>query len=253
MTSAGRVTEAVVLMAGSGSRLRSGSRTVPKPLVHVLGRPLISYTFDALRQSGITTVYAVVGFESELVRRSVERLLPTGLTIRFIENAEWKKQNGVSVLAAAAQVTGPFVLTMSDHLFDQAILDLLLENAGRDQLSLAVDRKLHSIFDRDDAMKVQTHGDRIVTLGKDLDLYDAIDTGVFICTSDLFDHLDQARRARADDCSLADGVRSMAAAGIARAVDIGAAWWQDVDTEEMLVCAEENLRARFAGADRAQA
>ncbi len=253
MTSAGSVSEAVVLMAGSGSRLRSGTRTVPKPLVPVLGRPLICYTFDALREAGITTVYAVIGFENATVRREVERLMPPGLAIRFIENPDWKKQNGVSVLAAAAQVKGPFLLTMSDHLFDQSILELLLINWGRDQLSLAVDRKLASIFDRNDAMKVQTRGDRIITLGKDLEEYDAVDTGVFVCSANIFEHLDRARQQSGGDCSLADGVRSMAAAGTARAVDIGDAWWQDVDTEEMLVCAEEQLRARLAVADRAQA
>ena len=250
--SLGAVSEAVVLMAGAGSRLRSGTRTVPKPLVPILGRPLISYTFDALRKAGIQTVHAVVGFESDAVSREVERLAPLGLTVRFIENRDWQKQNGVSVLAAASHVSGPFVLTMSDHLFDQSILDSLLHDRAHEELSLAVDYKIESIFDREDAMKVQTRGDRIVTLGKNLETYDAIDTGVFVCTGELFKHLDREKTRLNGDCSLADGVRSLAALGMARAVDIGDAWWQDVDTGEMLVAAEEHLRAISAVADRTE-
>ena len=109
-------------------------------------------------------------------------------------------------------------------------------------LNLAIDKKLETIFDIDDAMKVQTSGDRVVTLGKNLEIYDAIDTGIFLCPHELFDYL---RRAHADesDCSLADGVRLMASDGKVRAIDIGPAWWQDVDTPGMRAHAEENLRA----------
>jgi choline kinase len=121
---------------------------------------------------------------------------------------------------------------MSDHLFDHSILDLLLRYALIDQLNLAVDRKLDSIFDLDDAMKVRTAADKIVAIAKNLRQYDAIDTGLFVCPPEIFDYLAHARQE--GDCSLADGVRLMAGEDKARVVDIGDAWWQDVDTPEML-------------------
>ena len=53
-----RISEAVILMAGEGSRLRQGhggqarlrgsDKTFLKPFVLVLGRPLISYTLETL-------------------------------------------------------------------------------------------------------------------------------------------------------------------------------------------------------------
>ena len=85
--------------------------------------------------------------------------------------------------------------------------------------------------------KVQTEGQRIVAIGKELQDYDAIDTGVFLCAGSIFDSLHRAQRH--GDCSLSDGVRLMAAEGNAHAIDIGEAWWQDVDTPEMLQRAEE--------------
>ncbi len=236
------VSEAVVLMAGAGSRLRSEARNLPKPFVPILGRPLISYILAALQNAGIKTVYAVVGFESHFVRQEISPLIPRGLELRFLENPEWQKQNGLSVLAAAKQVRAPFLLAMSDHLFEPSILDLLFARAQARELNLAVDRKLDSIFDLDDGMKVQTAGDRVVTLGKTLEIYDAIDTGIFLCPAELFGYLQRSRRD--GDCSLADGVRLMAADGKVRAIDIGAAWWQDVDTPEMRAHAETTLRAQ---------
>ena len=235
------LSEAVILMAGSGSRLRGADETFLKPLVPILGRPLIAYTIDALAGAGIRKVNAVVGFESERLSAAVARLIPAGIEIRLIKNLEWRKGNGISLLAAKDYVTAPFLLTMSDHLFDDATVDLLIESADLDQLNLAIDRKLDSIFDLDDAMKVQTRGDRITAIGKNLRAYDAIDAGLFVCPLEIFEYLERAKQD--GDCSLADGIRLMAADNKVRAINIGEAWWQDVDTPEMLQCAEKKLRA----------
>ena len=241
------ISEAVVLMAGEGSRLRGSDKTFLKPFVSVLGRPLISYTIDALIHAGVKKANFIVGYESGRIIAAVKQLIPSELEPCFIENLEWQKQNGISLLAAANDLTSPFLLTMSDHLFDQSIVGLLLRNAVLDQLNLALDRKLDSIFDIDDAMKVQTQGDRILKIGKDLTVYDGVDTGLFVCPLDIFDYLERVKRN--GDCSLAEGVRLMASEDKARAVDIGDAWWQDVDTPEMLTCAETQLRSRLARHD----
>ena len=245
------ISEAVILMAGEGSRLRGFDKTLLKPFVPVLGRPLICYTIDALIRAGIKKANFIVGYQSGRLIAAVKQLIPAELEPCFIENPNWQKQNGISLLAAANELTSPFLLAMSDHLFDQSIVGLLLRNAVLDQLNLALDRKLDSIFDVDDAMKVQTQGDRILKIGKDLTVYDGIDTGLFVCPLDIFDYLERVKRD--GDCSLADGVRLMASEDKARAVDIGDAWWQDVDTPEMLTCAETQLRSRLARRDIAMA
>ncbi|PYK32074.1 MAG: nucleotidyltransferase [Verrucomicrobia bacterium] len=233
------ITQAVILMAGSGSRLRGADETFLKPLVPVLGRPLVSYTIDGLVRAGVEIIKAVVGFQSERLSAAVKGLIPRGIELELIENREWQKQNGISVLAAKNHVTAPFLLTMSDHLFDASIVDLLLRSANPNLLNVAIDRKLSSIFDLADAMKLQTKQDRIVAIGKNLAQYDAIDIGLFVCPLEIFDYLERAKRD--DDCSLADGVRAMADDDKARGIDIGNAWWQDVDTPEMLSEAERHL------------
>jgi choline kinase len=247
------ISEAVILMAGEGSRLRQGfggqarlrgcDETLLKPLVPVLGRPLICHTIDALVHSRIKRANFIVGYQSSRMTAALKRLIPSELEACFIENRDWQKQNGISVLAAANHVRLPFLLTMCDHLFDRSIVDLLFQNAVLDQLNLAIDRKLDSIFDVDDAMKVQTRGAQILEIGKDLTVYDAVDTGLFVCPLEIFGYLEQAKRG--GDCSLAEGVRAMASQGKARVVDIRNAWWQDVDTPEMLAQAEKHLRARI--------
>ncbi len=236
-----QITEAVILMAGSGSRLRGSDETFLKPLVPLLGRPLISYTIEALANIGIETIHAVVGFQAAPLVAGLKRLARSDIHFHFIDNPEWQKQNGISLLVAAAHVSAPFLLTMSDHVFDDSIVDLLIESADFSQLNLAIDKKLNSIFDLDDAMKVRTQGDRIVAIGKTLAPYDAVDVGLFICPREIVDYLERAKRN--GDCSLSDGVRLMATDDKVRGIDIGDAWWQDVDTPLMLRHAEEKLRS----------
>ena len=239
-----KITDAVILMAGAGSRLRGSAQTVAKPLIPIGGRPLISYALDSFEKAGVERIFAVVGPNGDELSAAVAPLLPSRMQFQPISNPNWQKQNGVSLLTAVGQVRTPFFLAMGDHLFELSILEKLIANADRARLNLAVDRKISAIFDLDDAMKVRTEGDQIVAIGKKLDDYNAIDTGIFICPENVFDYL--RRVLRNDDCALADGVRLMAEERNALAVDIGDAWWQDVDTPEMLERASSVAAALWA-------
>lgn len=229
--------DAIVLMAGIGSRLGAIAGALPKPLIPIGGKPLIAYAVASFAKIGVTTLHIVVGANGEPLADAIRKILPPGLGLNVITNKEWQKQNGVSLLAAAGEVHAPFFLAMGDHMFDAAILSDLMRRSDPACLNLAIDRKISSIFDLDDAMKVQTRSGRVEQIGKNLASYDAIDTGLFLCADGIFDYL---RRAQQDgDCSLADGVRLMAIDRKVTAIDIGDAWWQDIDTPAMLERAEE--------------
>jgi choline kinase len=190
-------------------------------------------------------VHAVVGPNGDELAAAVAPLLPDHMQFHPISNPNWQKQNGVSLLTAAGKVNPPFFLVMGDHLFESSILEALLAQADPSRLNLAIDKKIDSIFDLDDAMKIQTQDNQIVAIGKKLADYNAIDTGIFLCPEIMFDYL--GRALKQDDCSLADGVRLMASEGMALAIDIGDAWWQDVDTPEMLARAKEEAERHLKG------
>jgi choline kinase len=239
------VCEAVILMAGQGSRLRGADKTFLKPMVPLLGRPLISYTLDALASRGINTLYFVVGYEGERMIAETKRLISPGATASFINNEDWQKQNGISVLAAAGHVSAPFLLAMGDHVFDDTIIDRLLDNFEPGLLNIAIDRKLDSIVDLNDAMKVQTRGNKVTAIGKNLLSYDAIDTGLFVCSSEIFTYLEQAKSANSgSDCSLAAGIQLMTVDDKVRGIDIGRGRWNDIDTPRVLEHAEQDTSWR---------
>jgi 1L-myo-inositol 1-phosphate cytidylyltransferase len=239
------ISEAVILIAGQGSRLRGADKNFLKPFVPVLGRPLLSYTLEAVSSAGISTAHFVVGYESERVIAQAKQLIPPQITASFIVNRDWQKQNGISLLAAAGQVSAPFLLTMGDHVFDDTIVDCLLDNFKPGLLNIAIDRKIDSIVDLDDAMKVQTRENKVTGIGKNLRSYDAIDTGLFVCPPDIFAYLEQAKSINGgSDCSLANGIELMAIDGKVRGIDIGSARWHDIDTPRVLKHAEQDTSWR---------
>src|SRR5438874_12289782 len=95
------ISDAVILMAGSGSRLRGSDGTFLKPLVSVLGRPLICYAIDALVHAGIKKASSIVGYQRDRMIEAVKQLIPAKTEPCSIKNREWRTQDGVSLLAAA--------------------------------------------------------------------------------------------------------------------------------------------------------
>lgn len=225
------VDQAVILAAGKGTRLRETADALPKPLTEVGGVPLLKRTILTLAAAGARRVVVVTGFMADVVRSTVERDASLGgLQIEFAHNPEFELANGVSVMVGGRACTGPFALSMADHIYSPTIPRLVMaSDFDAADLYLATDPRIDTVLDIDDATKVRSDRGAIVEIGKQLTSYDRIDCGVFAVGQRLLEVL-AAERAERGDCSLTDGVRRLARLGRARVVDIGTERWQDVDT-----------------------
>jgi choline kinase len=232
----------LILAAGQGTRLRSIAAS--KPLADVAGVPLLEHVVRAAAKGGASEFVIVTGYLGERVEAFVRDLADqTGFVIDTVRNADWSHPNGLSVLAAQARLTGEFILLMSDHLFDPAILrELIRADRRQAALTLASDFGLDNpLLDLDDATKVELgEGFRIARIGKALTRYDAVDTGIFIASPALFEAL-RASLAAGGGGSLSEGVQALADEGRAFAWDIGRRWWLDVDDEAAFAKAETAL------------
>jgi choline kinase len=131
---------------------------------------------------------------------------------------------------------------MGDHVFEPPVLQRMLRlNAGADESLLAIDARPATAEQAAEATKVRREGSRIVAIGKDLIEYDALDTGVFVCSPLLFDALERSRTQ--GDTTLSGGIRQLAARGLMHGVEIGDAAWCDIDTRADLAAAEALLTA----------
>jgi choline kinase len=240
------VTQSLILAAGNGSRIASVADGGPKPLVPVCGVPLLEHVMTSAHEAGIERFVIVAGYRGDLIRQWLSDRSIAGASVTLIENPEYHKANGISALAAKAQFNEPFLLLMSDHIFETKTAKALMgQPLAEDEVILAVDTNLDRIFDLDDATKVRCEGNHVVEIGKHLSLYNALDTGMFLCSPALFGCIESAKKN--GDCSLSDGVRMLAQQRKLRAFDIGGGHWQDVDSPEALEHVERIFHRDFGG------
>lgn len=236
------VKTAVIVAAGKGTRLTSRGE-VPKPLAPVAGVPLVRRVMDSAARAGVERFVVVVGYRADEMKKALPGLVPDGCGLTVVENPDYEKPNGTSLLLAAESVDGPFALLMSDHVFSPDRLKKALEEFDKNPRNmLVVERGEDFDGDLEDATLVKTKADgntRLVTaIGKDLREYDAVDTGMFVLASP---DVRRALREAGPGPSISDGMRRLAHQGRLSALQVGSGYWQDVDTPEDAAAAEKKL------------
>ncbi len=231
----------LILAAGRGSRLTGEGDS--KPLVPVAGLPLIERTIATARRAGFSDFYVVTGYNAPALEAFLSELSSRrNLSITPIRNPNWEAGNGTSLLAAREALDGNFILLMADHVFEEDILTRLsretLEN-GEVILAADFDVTRDPPVDADDATRVLTAEGRIVEIGKGIERYNAYDTGIFLCSPEIFSAAEES--ARNGDGSLSGGIRRMAERGKARVFDVQGRSWLDIDTPRDLEKAERLL------------
>ena len=190
---------AIILAAGKGERLVNGL-TFPKPLKRVAGVPLIVRAIRNLELAGVEEVVVIVGYLGDVLRQALLRYR-FGLKLTFVENDEYDKPNGTSLLKAKAYVQGPTFVLMSDHLWaPQLIAPIDAFPLAADGAVLGIDYDIQRCVDIPDATKVFLEGDRIVRISKELPEYHALDTGVFKISEALIEALERADGRKAVPC-----------------------------------------------------
>lgn len=236
-----RPAQAVILAAGTGSRLGIGR---PKCLADIGGRPLIAHQLDALRAVGVESIVIVVGFEQQQIRDAV------GESARFVVNERyWETNSLYSFLMAAELLTGDAYVLNADVLFDERML-WRLEAAGGS--ALAYDSTSGSDAEH---MKLAQRDGMLVEMRKDLRSDRSCGENVGV--------LRLERRAVADALAAAHGlvahqglVRDWLGSAInriawrhpIRCVDIAGAPWVEIDFPQDLRHARERVWPAIAGA-----
>ena len=221
----------VVIAAGYGSRLRPMTSRTPKALVKIGGKSIITYPINALRAAGISDLTVVVGYRADEITDYLAGLYPD---LNFSYNEHYDGDNAVSVYAARSFLGhAPFVLAMGDHLISPSIVATLLSNSSINR-TLCVDVVATSESQVSDGTRVMTDSmGRIVEIGKDLQNWQSIDTGVFLMDGEVLDNIEYLMTLQGTKVSISGLVGHMAGDGRHfRTCDVSGQFWADVDTAE---------------------
>jgi choline kinase len=222
--------KAIIIAAGTGSRLWPHTNQVPKTLLPFGQGTILSQIMSNFATIGIAEFVIVVGFGAAQI---VEYVANAGLgpRVTFVENRDWHRGNGLSVhLVRGVTGMGSFLLSMSDHLVSPPALAHLMA-ARSDQNLLLVDPWVEGVFDLPDATKVRLEGAHITGIGKELVNFNAIDCGVFRLDERFFEAMECAIRQGKE--SLSEGIRHLIEARAIGGVCLpDGSRWIDIDTPE---------------------
>jgi len=65
--------KAIILAAGEGKRLRPITSLRPKPMIPLLGKPLLEYIISGLKEAGIDQILLIVGYKQEIIKEYFEK------------------------------------------------------------------------------------------------------------------------------------------------------------------------------------
>ncbi len=144
---------AMILAAGLGTRMQPLSDLRPKPILPVLGIPLLAWPLAWLARHGIREVVLNVHHLPYATRAAAEAWAPPGLSVHFSEEPDLLDTGGgIRRAAGFLRESDPSVVIAGDMICDLDLSSLVLQHrARRDRLTLA--------------LREDPRGDRFGTIG----------------------------------------------------------------------------------------
>jgi len=121
--------QAILPLAGKGTRLRPHTHTRPKPLLRVGNRPVLDHVLDLLESAGVDEIIGIMGHLSGRISQHLAREHPE-LRFRPVEQTE-QLGTADAIRLAEPLVEGPVLIVFVDTLF-QADLGLIRERPDVD-------------------------------------------------------------------------------------------------------------------------
>jgi dTDP-glucose pyrophosphorylase len=113
-----RISKAVLLAAGRGTRMRELTNELPKPMIEVRGKPILEHIIEGLREAGVRQFLAIVGYRAEAVRQKFGDGRDLGTEISYATQMVQDGTGKVVELAKDFVGSDPFVLSYGDILVD---------------------------------------------------------------------------------------------------------------------------------------
>jgi len=215
------IDEAVILAAGYGERFYRDSGEY-KLLVNIHGFQLIEYPVRSLVQAGIDRIVVVVNsLYRDMLEKALERY---SVDIEFVLNRYPERGNGYSLITALPYVKSKhFILSMSDHIYPPSLVKDLVRICSKPPC-LGGDSSPRYI-DVAEATLINVVNGRVRDIGKKLKVYNYVDVGVHILSTELPYSL-----CIADKLELSYLLKCLASKQELRIVDLEGYPWTDIDT-----------------------
>jgi len=107
-----------VIAGGLGTRLGAISKSIPKSLVEVAGRPFIAHQLELFARRGIREAVFCVGHLGEQVEAYVQAHNASGIKVEFSYDGARQRGTGGAIRQALPRLGAEFLVTYGDSYLD---------------------------------------------------------------------------------------------------------------------------------------
>tara|TARA_B100000929_G_scaffold97620_1_gene76651 strand:- start:1739 stop:2488 length:750 start_codon:yes stop_codon:yes gene_type:complete len=112
--------KAIIISAGSATRLKPHTKKLPKGLLNINGKTIMDRQIKILRNNGINDIIIITGPHKEQFRYD---------EVRFVNDLEYEKHDVLfSLMVAKNEIKGEVITIYSDVLFDEDILQQIIKS-----------------------------------------------------------------------------------------------------------------------------
>ncbi|MBI2562836.1 MAG: phosphocholine cytidylyltransferase family protein [candidate division NC10 bacterium] len=245
---------AIVLVAGVGWRLKPYTETTPKCLMEIGGKSLLRRYLDAFAALRVDEAILVVGHLKEQIMAEASRG-PAEVEVRFVTNEQFTRGNILSLWHARHDFDDDILLMDGDVLYPRELLARLI--ASPDSNAIAVDERFQ---DTGEEQKVVCEDGWVVEVTKKISGDPRIRgeaVGILRLSADaaevLRGILEEFIETGKDSLEYEDALRELAAEVPIGVVEVGDLPWVEIDFEDDLARAREQILPAVDRLDRGEA
>ena len=155
---------AIILAAGMSSRLRPVTSDKPKCMLKLFNETILERQIKIFRNYNINDITIVTGYRSEVIDIS---------NVNYVKNENYETTNiNESLFCALEPSNGPILVTYSDIVFEQKIIQRMLEITDGIRLAVDLDWKKHyqnrTMHTLSEAENVLVENGRILQIRKNI-------------------------------------------------------------------------------------
>jgi mannose-1-phosphate guanylyltransferase / phosphomannomutase len=230
--------KAVIMAGGEGTRLRPQTSNLPKPMLPLVGRPMMEHIVSLLRRHGITDIVVTVAFLPNAIRSYFGDGSELGVSMVYATEESPLGTAG-SVRNAREQLTERFLVISGDVLTDidlTSVIDFHEKNQALATIALcAVENPLEFgiVITREDG----TIERFLEKPGWGQVFSDTINTGIYVLEPEIFERIPAGRSV---DFS-GEVFPAVLAAGDPLYGYVADGYWEDVGTTAAYLKAHEDI------------
>jgi choline kinase len=242
---------AIVLVAGVGWRLKPHTETTPKCLMEVGGKSLLSRYLETFAALGLSETVLVVGYLKEQIMAEAARAA-ADVEVRFAVNEQFTRGNILSLWQARHEFDDDILIMDGDVLFPRELLARVIASPHAN--AIAVDERFQ---DTGEEQKVICEDGWVVEVTKKISGDTRVRgeaVGILRLSADaaeiLRGILEEFIETGKDSLEYEDAFRELAAEVPIGLVEIGDLPWIEIDFEEDLARACEDVLPEVDRLDR---